>query len=55
MFVVFLIDEIKIDYLRNSIYQFEVWIMFAMLVAAHRLATQRPAQQTATLPLRAAA
>jgi O-antigen ligase len=50
MFVVFLIDEIKIDYVRNGIYQFEVWIMFAMLVSTYQLATRRPAVQAATAP-----
>jgi O-antigen ligase len=55
MFAVFLIDEIKIDYLRNGIYQFEVWIMFAMFVAASKLASRRPASEPVTLPIRAAA
>jgi O-antigen ligase len=35
--VVFLVDEIKIEYLRNDIYAFQVWMMFGMMVAAHRL------------------
>jgi hypothetical protein len=36
--VIFLVDEIKIDYVRNPIYQFEVWLMLAVAVAAARLA-----------------
>ena len=28
--VVFLIDETKIEYLRNDNYQFQVWLMFAL-------------------------
>ncbi|MGH7742394.1 MAG: O-antigen ligase family protein [Candidatus Eiseniibacteriota bacterium] len=55
MFAVFLIDEIKIDYLRNGIYQFEVWIFFAMLVAASRLASARPVQVPSPMPVPAAA
>jgi O-antigen ligase len=55
MFVVFVIDEIKIDYIRNGIYQFEVWIMFAILVATHRLAIARPAQEGTVTAVRAAA
>jgi O-antigen ligase len=55
MFAVFLIDEIKIDYLRNGIYQFEIWIMFAMLVATSRLAAARPAQVPNPMPVPAAA
>ena len=35
--VVFLVDEIKIEYLRNDIYAVQVWIMFAMIVAAHQI------------------
>lgn len=34
---VFVVDQIKIEFLRNMIYQFQVWWMFAMLVAAHQL------------------
>jgi O-antigen ligase len=32
--VLFLIDQMKIDFLRNEIYQFEVWIMIAGITAA---------------------
>ena len=35
---VFLIDQTKIEYLRNPIYQFQVWVMFAYMVAAARIA-----------------
>jgi hypothetical protein len=55
MLVVFLIDEIKIDYLRNGIYQFEIWIMFAMMVATSRLANARPGSVSAAAHVRAAA
>ena len=36
--IVFLFDQVKIDYLRNPVYQFEVWLMFAVLVSAYRVA-----------------
>jgi hypothetical protein len=55
MFAVFLIDEIKIDYLRNGIYQFEVWIMFAILVATHRLASTGASGEATVEVARAAA
>ena len=55
MFAVFLIDEIKIDYLRNGIYQFEVWIMFAILVATHRLVSTRASGERTAEVTRAAA
>lgn len=32
--ILFLIDQIKIDYLRNEIYQFEIWLMFAGITSA---------------------
>ena len=32
--VIFLVDEIKIEYLRNPVYQFQIWVMFSTLVAA---------------------
>ncbi len=33
----FLFDEVKIEYLRNPIYPFQVWILFASIVAAHQI------------------
>lgn len=41
--LVFMVDQIKIDYLRNWIYQFQVWFMFAMLVAGSRIARRTAA------------
>jgi O-antigen ligase len=41
--VVFLVDEIKIEYLRNEVYQFQVWLLFALMVAAHQIARARRA------------
>ena len=35
--VVFLVDEIKIEYLRNDIYAVQVWMMFALMVAAYQV------------------
>ncbi len=36
--VVFVIDEVKIDYLRNNIYLFPVWVMFALWGATAMIA-----------------
>ncbi len=41
---VFMIDQVKIDYLRNPIYQFEVWLMFAVITAAYMVARNSPAR-----------
>jgi len=35
--ITFLVDEIKIEYLRNPIYIFQVWILFASIVAAYQI------------------
>jgi O-antigen ligase len=35
--VTFLVDQIKIEYLRHPIYQFEVWVMFSAFVAASQI------------------
>lgn len=37
-FALFAINEVKIDYLRNPIYQMVVWVMFAVWTAAHKVA-----------------
>jgi O-antigen ligase len=42
--LVFAVDQIKIDFLRNLIYQFQPWILFASLVVAHRIASEEPAE-----------
>jgi len=31
------VDEIKIEYLRNPIYIFQIWILFASIVAAYQI------------------
>jgi O-antigen ligase len=53
--VIFVIDQIKIEYLRNSTYQFEIWVMFAVLVATYRLAHPETARGAGWLAAPAAA
>jgi O-antigen ligase len=53
--VVFVIDQIKIEYLRNSTYQIEVWLMFAMLVSAYRVAYPAAAREPVRQPVPVAA
>jgi O-antigen ligase len=50
--VVFVVNQIKIEFLRNSIYQFQVWLLFAVIVAAHRIARQARAPEAAPAPAR---
>jgi len=48
--VVFLVDQTKIDFLRNPIYPFQIWLLFAFIISAHRLSTiVSPAQVPATI------
>jgi O-antigen ligase len=50
--LVFVVDQIKIEYLRNPVYQFQVWVMFSVIVAAHLIA--REAEQQSRRPRTAA-
>ncbi len=43
----FLVDEIKIEYLRNPIYIFQIWILFASIVAAYQITKREPAAERA--------
>jgi O-antigen ligase len=50
---VFLVDESKIEYLRNDIYAFQIWLMFGMMAAAYRLVSagaESPAPAAAPRP-----
>jgi len=53
--VIFLVDELKIEYLRNPVYQFQVWLMFSSLVATALIArSAKPAALPAIAPAPAA-
>jgi O-antigen ligase len=41
--IVFLIDETKIDFMRNGNYQLQVWLMFALITAAYQITHTPPA------------
>jgi O-antigen ligase/polysaccharide polymerase Wzy-like membrane protein len=45
--VIFLVNEFKIDYLRNGIYQFVVWVMFASVVTGALIAQGEPEARAA--------
>jgi O-antigen ligase len=45
--VVFMVNEVKIDYLRNNIYLFPVWVMFAMWAATAMVADSNAAEARA--------
>ena len=43
--VLFAVDQVKIDFLRNNVYQFQVWLLFASIVIAHRIAREESERQ----------
>ena len=49
-FIVFVVNEFKIDYLRNNIYLFQVWVMFAVWTAAYGITRAARAAAPVTLP-----
>lgn len=48
--MVFLVDQMKIDFMRNPTYQFQVWLLFAYIVCAYQASRLPPA---AAAPARA--
>jgi O-antigen ligase len=50
MLAVFLIDELKIEYLRNLVYPYQVWILFATIVAAWQVRRRERTLRPATAP-----
>jgi O-antigen ligase len=36
--LIFFVDELKIEYLRNPIYQFQIWVLFGSIMAAYLIA-----------------
>lgn len=49
-FFLFAINEFKIDYLRNPIYQMVVWVMFSVWTAAYKIARDPGSRVTAPGP-----
>ncbi len=41
MLLVFLVDELKIDYLRNPIYMYYPWLLMGLIAATHRIIQQQ--------------
>jgi O-antigen ligase len=48
--VVFMVDQIKIEYLRNQIYPLQVWLMFSLIVAAYQISRRTPQLAPAGVP-----
>lgn len=49
--VLFLVDQVKIEYLRNPIYQFQIWLLFSLWIAARQIVErERPRPVPAAAP-----
>lgn len=49
MIIIFLFDQIKIEYLRNSKYTYFIWFMFALVIATHNIIMkQRAGRESAS-------
>jgi O-Antigen ligase len=46
--VLFLVDQLKIDFIRNDIYPFQIWLMFAGWTAGSRIAHSQSLPERAT-------
>jgi O-antigen ligase len=42
--LVFMVDQLKIDFLRISIYAYQIWLMFASMVAAYQISRASPSE-----------
>jgi len=43
--IIFIVDQIKIDYLRNGIYSYSIWLLFGLLTATKNIITQQKLQR----------
>ena len=40
MLILFVIDQIKIEYIRNPVYPYWVWLFFGLIVASSRIVAE---------------
>jgi O-antigen ligase len=52
MLLLFIVDQIKIEYVRNPVYPYVVWLLFGLIVANGRIAAEQ--QQTGAAPVKSA-
>jgi O-antigen ligase len=48
MFLMFLVDQLKIDYLRNGVYSYFAWFLFGLIIAVSNVARLEAATSAAT-------
>jgi hypothetical protein len=48
MIIIFLFDQIKIEYLRNIKYTYFVWFMFGLIIATHNIIIKQRAEKADT-------
>jgi len=45
--IIFLFDQIKIEYLRNSKYTYFIWFLFGLIVATHNIIIKQRSEREA--------
>jgi O-antigen ligase len=48
--VMFILDQIKVEYLRNNIYTYFVWLLFGLIAAAYNIIQQNSREQVLPAP-----
>ena len=43
--LIFLFDQIKIEYLRNSMYTYFIWFLFGLVIATHNVILKQKAER----------
>jgi hypothetical protein len=48
--VMFILDQIKVEYLRNNIYQYFAWLLFGLIAATHNIIQENAREQALPAP-----
>jgi hypothetical protein len=48
--VMFIIDQIKVEYLRNNIYTYFVWLLFGLMAATHNIIQKNAREEVLPAP-----
>jgi hypothetical protein len=48
--VMFLIDQLKIEFIRNNVYVYSIWLFFGLIAATRNVILKQEAEQTLPAP-----
>jgi hypothetical protein len=48
--IMFLVDQIKIEYLRNNIYIYFIWLMFGLMAATYQIMQKNARERNLSVP-----